>query len=70
MNGETLVVTLKRPTAKLIRDTKLDLWAAWEAENEMPGYPVVYRGFDLMEDAPFAQITIRAAVPRTMKWNG
>lgn len=70
MNGEPFVTTLKRPSAKLIRNTKLEMWAAWEAENEMPGEPVVYRGFDLLEDAPFARITIRAAVPRTMKWNG
>lgn len=70
MNGDPVVVTLKRPSAKLIRDRKLEMWAAWEAENGIPGEPVVYRGFDLLEDTPFARITIRSAVPRTMKWNG
>lgn len=70
MKGDPVAVTLKRPTAKRIRDTKLEMWAAWEAENEMPGEPVVYRSFDLMEDAPIVRITIRAAVPRNMKWNG
>lgn len=69
MLPEVSIRTLYCASAKLIRDTKLEMWAAWQDKYEMPGIVSVHRGFDLIKDAPFATITVRSAVPATMKWN-
>lgn len=70
MRGDPVVVTLDSPSARQIRNRKLDLLTDWETRNDMPGEVVVRRGYDVMKDCTFATITARSAVPRTMKWNG
>lgn len=69
MLPEPSIRTLYSASAKLIRNTKLEMWAEWEARYEMPGVVSVHRGFDLTKDAPFATITVRSTIPATMKWN-
>lgn len=61
--------TLYRASARLIRDTKVEMQADWEVTFAMPSVVSVRRGFDLVADAQFATITVRSAIPATMKWN-
>jgi hypothetical protein len=70
MRGDPVSITLDNPSAREIRNTKLEMWADWEALNEMPGEVVVRRGHDMMKDCRFATIIVRSTIPRTMKWNG
>lgn len=69
MLPEPVTVTLIRPSARQIRETKLDLWRDWEAANNMPGDVRVHRSYDVLRDCPIATITVRSAIPATMKWN-
>lgn len=70
MRGDPIFETLVDPTAKQIRDCKLDLWARWQELNHMPGEIIVRRRFDLLANARTAMVIVRSAIPRHMVWNG
>lgn len=69
MLPEPVTVTLESPSARLIRETKMKLWAEWEADNNMPGEPIVKRGYDLARGCAVARITIRSIIPANFRWS-
>jgi hypothetical protein len=70
MRGDPLSETLINPSAKQIRDRKIDLWRQWQALNDMPGEIIVRRGYDLLAEGRSVMIIVRSLVPRHMTWNG
>jgi len=68
MPAEAVTATLLHPTAKSIRDTKLQMWRDWEEATGEPGEIRVYRVYDLERDCPSAVIVVRSSVPRGFRW--
>jgi|GEM_PF-5020912 len=68
MTGEPVTITLHRPSAKQIRNAKIELWRDWEEANNAPGEVVVRRGFDITAGCDVARITARSILPANFRW--